>query len=362
MTLYALSKPGDVLYRELACPVVLMPAMAAPSEPDALIRQRIAEVVRGIRELRPRHDVYHAEDCLVASGLLEARAELGAGPVVRTLHHLESFASEYLRACQTRSILQSDQVACVSQVGQRDVAHAFGRHCPVIGNGVDVARFTRRRPGLERSLRERWGSSPDDPFVLSVGGVEPRKNSLISLFAMAEVLQENPRARWVIAGGSSIWEHEGYRRQFRAELARLPSDVRGRVVELGPVTEDELTSLYAASQVLLCASLQEGFGLCVLEAMASRSCVVVSRAEPFTEYLDESCASFVEPSSPVGIALAVSTLLRRDELRAARARAGLARAQRHSWPSVAQAHERLYEALEVPPFRRAAAREETIHA
>src|SRR6478735_4475808 len=70
VTLYALSKAGDRLYRELSCPVVYLPAARAPEQPDALIAQRIQEVVDGVRRLRPCHDVYHAEDCLVASGLL----------------------------------------------------------------------------------------------------------------------------------------------------------------------------------------------------------------------------------------------------------------------------------------------------
>src|SRR5258705_7220306 len=70
VTLYALSKAGDRLYRELSCPVVYLGAEMAPSDPDALIAQRVREIAAGISLARPRHDVYHAEDCLVASGLL----------------------------------------------------------------------------------------------------------------------------------------------------------------------------------------------------------------------------------------------------------------------------------------------------
>jgi glycosyltransferase involved in cell wall biosynthesis len=150
----------------------------------------------------------------------------------------------------------------------------------------------------------------------------------------------------VIAGGSSIWEHDAYRRQFAEELERLPEALRHRIVELGPVGEDELTALYRMSQVLLCASLQEGFGLCVLEALASGASAVVSRGEPFTEYLDDSCASFVEPASPTQIANAVGELLQQPALRAKRALEGLARARQYSWQRVALEHERLYAELD----------------
>ncbi len=361
VTLYALSKQGDRLFRDVRCPVVLFRAEAAPADPDALIRQRIAEVVQGLRSARPRHDVYHAEDCLVASGLLEVRRELCLSRVVRTLHHLEHYASPYLRACQTRSVLEADQVVCVSRVSQRDVLHALGRSCPIVGNGVDLARFLERRPELGRELRQRIGGAEGDPIVLSVGGVEPRKNSLIALFGLADVLERQPRARWVIAGGASIWEHDHYRAQFRRELGALPPSVRERVIELGPVGEDELTELYGMARVLLCASLQEGFGLCVLEALAAGCPVVVSRGEPFTEYLDESCGSFVSPESPTQIAGAVLELLECEALRAARRQAGLLRASRHSWASVAQQHEALY-AEPTTGIARALARQEQIHA
>src|SRR6188768_445334 len=176
VTLYALSKAGDLLYRDVACRVVYLTAGKAPTEPDALIRQRVGEVAAGLAELRPRHDVYHAEDCLVASGLLAKRAELKLKPLVRTLHHLEHFVSPYLRECQRRSILETDAVACVSQVSQRDVRRELGRDCPIIGNGVDVARFVPNLP-LEEQTQARFGLVAGERVVLSVGGVEPRKNS-----------------------------------------------------------------------------------------------------------------------------------------------------------------------------------------
>src|SRR6478752_6304974 len=307
VTLYALSKAGDRLYRELACPVVYLAAGPAPAEADALIAQRIHEVARGVAELAPRHDIFHAEDCLVASGLLSLRASLGAAPLVRTLHHLEHFESSYLRECQRRSILEADAVACVSRVSQRDVQRELGRACPIIGNGVDLRRFEPDEE-LRRWARAHFEVSSGDVVVLSVGGVEPRKNSLRSLEAMVKVLREHPTLCWLIAGGASIWEHDEYRAVFRQRLAALEPSLRARIVELGSVTERELSGLYQISQILLCPSLQEGFGLCVLEALAAGTAVVVSNAEPFTEYLTAETASFVDPESVACIADGVERL------------------------------------------------------
>jgi glycosyltransferase-like protein len=362
VTLYALSKAGDRLYRELSCRVVYLAAGKAPADPDSLIAQRVREISAGIARARPRHDVFHAEDCLVAGGLLASRAELGGAPLVRTLHHLEHFESPYLQDCQRRSITEAQAVACVSKVSQRDVERAFGRTCPIIGNAVDVARFAPN-PALDAQCRERFAIGAKDVVVLSVGGVEPRKNTLRALEAMIPVLVRNPDARWLIAGGASIWEHDAFRGAFFTRLAQLSANLRARIVVLGSVTEQELTGLYGVSQILLCASLQEGFGLCVLEAMAARSAVVVSDAEPFTEYLAKGAACFVDPESESSIGAAVEGLLHDRTLRSALAAAGVERAAKFSWDQVASDHERLYRGVLDQPRRPSASTyEERAHA
>jgi glycosyltransferase-like protein len=360
VTLYALSKAGDRLYRELECPVVYLRAAPAASEPAALISQRIREVASGVESTAPRHDLYHAEDCLVASGLLSARSALGFAPLVRTLHHFEHFESAYLRECQRRSILEADAVACVSRVSQRDVQRELGLICPIIGNGVDLARFAPDA-ALADWARTRFGVSHGDVVVLSVGGVEPRKNSLRALEAMVRVLRRHPALCWLIAGGASIWEHDEYRAEFRQRLAALEPSLRARICELGPVSERELRGLYECSQILLCPSLQEGFGLCVLEALAARTAVVVSNAAPFTEYLTPETACFVEPESALSIAEAVERLWCDAEHCRALTLSGAALVRSFSWENVALEHERLYRAL-LCGRSRVDAHEESIHA
>ena len=341
VTLYALSKAGDRLFRDLPCAVQYLRAEAAPSDPDQLIAQRIREVADGVRKLSPQHEVFHAEDCLVASGLLSL--ETRPRPIVRTLHHFEHFESSYLQECQRRSILEADAVACVSRVSQRDVRHELSRACPIIGNGVDFERFAGGN--LRSWAREHFGVREGELVVLSVGGVEPRKNTLRAFEAMSQLLRQRPTARWLIAGGSSIWEHDAYRRDVAARLSALEPSVRARVVELGAVTERELTGLYQIAAVLLCPSLQEGFGLCVLEAMAAGAAVVVSAREPFTEYLDESSAVFVDPERVESIFSAVDQLASAPARRAELGRKGQARARGFGWDHVAREHERLYQSL-----------------
>ena len=344
-TLYALSKAGDDFFRPVSCALRLIPAEPAPSEVDALIAQRIAEFRFGIRALAIGHDLCHAEDCLAANALVGARAELRGAALVRTVHHVERFESPYLAECQRRSVASVDLVLSVSQVTSREVRAAFGREAPVISNGVDLQRFAIRSPALDRAFRERLGVQAGDTVILSVGGVEARKNSLGALQAVALAFAREPRLRWVIAGGASIWEHEDYRREFARQLNELPAELRARITILGTVPEADLTLLYQLSDVLLCPSLQEGFGLCVLEALASKCAVVVPRGAPFDEYLDDRCASFVDPGSATQIAAALLRLLRDQPERQRSAENGYERVQRYSWDLVAERHLARYESL-----------------
>ncbi len=344
-TLYALSKPGDEFYRSLTCSLRLIPAAAAPQAMDALIAQRIAEFQRGIGVLAPRHAIVHAEDCLAANALIGARGSLLGARVVRTVHHVEAFESPYLTACQARSVSDADLVLSVSEATRRAVKAEFSREAPVISNGVEHERFATPLPVAEAALRAKLGIAREDRVVLSVGGVEERKNSLRALEAVALAFAREPRVRWIIAGGASIWEHESYRARFQARLAELPAALRARVHVLGTVSEDELTAAYRVSQVLLCPSLQEGFGLCVLEAMSAGAAVIVPRGEPFSEYLDERTARFVNPESETEIAAALARLLGDESMRNALAQHGRERARQYSWDRVAERHLSRYENL-----------------
>jgi glycosyltransferase-like protein len=342
--LYALSKQGDGFFRELAARLVLLPAGPAPAESDALIRQRIAEMAAGLREVGVRGAIYHSEDCLAANGLQAARHALRPALSVRTVHHVEHFESPYLAECQRKSVLGADRLLVVSRTTERDVLTEFGRRSQVISNGVALERFASRDLARERELRTRLGVGRGEVLLLSVGGVEPRKNSLAALEAVARLLESVPGLCWVIAGGSSIFDHSSYDDAFQRRLHELGPSLSARVKRLGTVDEAELTLLYQASDILFCPSIQEGFGLCVLEAMAAGTAVVVSDREPFTDWLPKAAARFVDPGNVPSLCAGLLALAADAAERGRLAREGRAVAERFTWGRVAQAHLVEYEA------------------
>jgi glycosyltransferase-like protein len=335
--LYALDKDRSGFYRDLSCELRLMPAGPAPDDPDRLIRQRVSEVEDYVRRQGLHHHVLHAQDCLVASGLLHAAPR---APLVRTVHHVDAFESPFLRACQARSIRLADACVSVSWSTHASVLAHFGLRTRVIENGVAPRRFVRQAPKLTQELLARHAIPEGAPLVLSVGGIEPRKNSLNMLHAFASFAEEQPEARWLIVGGASIWDHDDYTRTFHGYLASLPRAVQENVRVLGVLPEAELDALYRAANVLLHAAALEGWGLSILEAMASGTSVVVSQGLPFEEYLDPVCATFVDPNSVGAIASGLSRAYRRRSLVA---EAAIARARAFSWTNTATRHLELYE-------------------
>jgi glycosyltransferase involved in cell wall biosynthesis len=110
------------------------------------------------------------------------------------------------------------------------------------------------------------------------------------------------------------------------------------------VPDAEMPSLYRLADALVFASLREGFGLAVLEAMASGCPVIVSHIPPFTEYLSEDGVAWCNPLNPGSIARAMTSVLgaaTREKLVAN----GAAAVRRHDWVRTASAHVPVYDSM-----------------
>ena len=341
-TLYALDKDGRGFFRPLRAALCLVPAGPAPATTEALVRQRAHELADFLAHARPGHDVYHAQDCLTANGLVTAvdRGVPLSAPVMRTVHHLETFADPALARCQERSIRQVDVCFAVSETARRDVAEAFDIPCMIVGNGVDLARLRAAEPARVQSWRAHLGAR--GPLVLAVGGIEPRKNSRRLLGALARLRTRQPQAQLWFVGGATALDHGAYRAEFDGALASLDPELQDAVVQLGVLPDADLVALYRVAQVVASPSLQEGFGLVALEALGAGVPLLAADRPPFTEFLDAGCATLVDPTSEEAIARGLGEALAAPP---SQIDAGRRRAELHSWPRVAALHLSGYERI-----------------
>ncbi|KQP13655.1 MSMEG_0565 family glycosyltransferase [Pseudorhodoferax sp. Leaf267] len=349
VTVLAPATPGQAFFRPLRCASALVPVAAAAAAAAQgmveMVGNRIDAFTTHLAALLQREsfDVLHTHDP-IGGNALATLAERGlAQGFVRTVHHLETFAQPQLMAWQARGLRAARQVFCVSRLWQQTLAREHGVAADEVANGVDSARFSDIAQPQDAALAQRLGVHVGAPVVLAVGGIEARKNTLRLLQAFIALRAQRPGAQLVIAGGASLLDHAPYAREFHA-LARAAGLAHGPgqpVVITGPLADADMPALYRLADVVAMPSLNEGFGLVVLEALASGVPVAVSRIAPFTEYLLDGDCSWADPFDPASIAHALSHAIdRRSPRRIASAAARLG--ARFSWAVSAARHSLLY--------------------
>jgi glycosyltransferase-like protein len=337
-TLHAPDASGAGFFRRTDCEAVAFPVTPAPRQTHAMVEQRIADYVAWFqRPENRRFDVYHAHDGISGNALATLKREGLIHGFCRTVHHVDDFVDPRLARRQERSIREADALMVVSEEGRRRLAEGFGLSARTGGNGVDTRKFTPTRDASDVALRDRLRLG-GGPMLLGVGGVEPRKNTIRILQAFSQLAETLPEARLVIAGGVTLLDHSDYVEAFARVLAM--TEARARVAVIGPVADADMAALYRIADALVFASVKEGFGLCVLEALASGTPVVISRIAPFVDYLGKEEAFWCDPYDPASIARAARAASREDF-----SRLGPRIAARFSWRAVAERHIEPYEKL-----------------
>jgi glycosyltransferase-like protein len=341
VTIHAPDPTGQGFFRRTAARHVSIPAAPAPASLPAMMVQRIAEISGYIRVAGKSFDIHHAQDTINANALLAGIESGQLRAFVRTVHHVDSYADPTLLAWQSRGIRGAARCFCVSAVWQEFLAREHALHADIVQNGVSLTRFTPHPVPRDQSLRAELGLGAG-PIYLAIGGIEGRKNTINILRAFQLCLQAHPAAQLIIAGGASLLDHSTYQATFHAELA--PMGIADHVFLTGPMPDDDMPSLYRIADALVFPSVKEGFGLVVLEALASETPVIVSRIPPFTEYLSDFTCSFADPQSPPSIAAAMQRALtaaaRRDAIQARNKIL-----PEMSWEISAARHASLYESL-----------------
>ncbi|HJZ62269.1 MAG TPA: MSMEG_0565 family glycosyltransferase [Miltoncostaeaceae bacterium] len=352
--LWTLSVDGARLFREPRVATRLVPVERRQDEDVEARILRYADALAEALAHEGPADVDHAEDCLSARSLLALRAQGSIPSVVRTVHHVDAFTSPVLEECQRASIADVDHRLCVSRYWADRLAAEFGVGARVIHNGVDAGRFAAC-PLDRAAAGDRFGWGPR-PVVLAVGGIEPRKGSrpLIEAFARARG-RLGDGAMLAIAGGETLFDYREYREGWWEDVARLGLDVHegsgdvpagADVTIVGTVPDADMPALYRAADVLAFPSTREGFGLVVLEALASGLPAVVSDLPVLREHLtDGRDCLMAAPGDAVALAEAIVVAARDGAVRERIQAGGHATAERFTWSACAAAHEAFYEEL-----------------
>jgi glycosyltransferase involved in cell wall biosynthesis len=221
-----------------------------------------------------------------------------------------------------RSVRRAARVLAVSEWTKRDLVEYYGvpeDKVVVTPNGVDpiFAPIGARANGA--------------PYALFVGALQPRKDPLAALEALALVPDD---LRLVLVGPD-----KGSGDEVRRTATRL--GLNGRVKFAGHVEKSRLAELYRGATCLVFPSRYEGFGLPVVEAMASGTPVVAAAGGSVPEVAGDA-AVLVEPGNAVALAGGIErALVDRERL----VRAGLERAKQYRWAETARRTVAVYREL-----------------
>jgi glycosyltransferase involved in cell wall biosynthesis len=202
-----------------------------------------------------------------------------------------------------------------------------------IPNGVNLEEFDV--PYSKEECRLRLGLSKDARVVLFMGSLSPQKAPDVLVKAVPAIVTSVPTAILLVVGS-------GVMRQKLEQLAR-ELDI-SRSVRFAGVAEYSSRSLYyKASDVLVLPSIEETFGIVLLEASASGLPMVVSDLPTFKWIIKDGFNGFVVAKGSEGdLARAVIRLLIEDELRSRMGQNARGQVGKYSWAAIAQDTERLY--------------------
>jgi glycosyltransferase-like protein len=316
---WSLARGGDNGFFRPVDPAVTLRLVEFADVEGETVGERILRsiAVLGKAFTPARYDIVHAQDCISANAVQRC---------IRTIHHLDSFSTPELIACHERAIRHPYAHLCVSAAVAEEVRAGWGIVPTVIGNGIDAARFAAAATAETERRRATWTEQLGD-YVLSVGGIEPRKGTDDLVLAMARVQAVRPDLGLVVGGGETLFDY----RDYRDRVLGLAAEHNVRLQVLGPVEHDRLPALMAAATVFAFPSRKEGFGLAAMEAMAAGVPVVMRDLPVLREVFGDAARFATEPATMAEQLLAAAG----DD---SRQRAGQALAAAHRWSDVAEQH------------------------
>ncbi|MFH1776753.1 MAG: glycosyltransferase family 1 protein [Candidatus Omnitrophota bacterium] len=282
--------------------------------------------------LRDKIDVFWGTSSIVPVGL--PRSIKVALTIYDLVVHFYSYTMENINYLVTKSffsksVLRADKIIAISHTTANDLENFYpgiSDKSSVAYIGVDNGLFrVRNRTECLSRVCHKYSLKPD--FMLFVGTIEPRKN-LISLIRAFKILKSKYAVphQLVIAGGTG-WKQSS----ILKEISAKKEDVRF----INYVPELDLAELYSSAGLFVMPSLYEGFGMPVVEAMASGTAVAISDIPIFREVAADA-ALFFDPRNPEDIAEKMHTLISNAGLRNSLAGKGIQRVQAFSWKESAK--------------------------
>jgi glycosyltransferase involved in cell wall biosynthesis len=266
-----------------------------------------------------------------ATGPLSLTRQVVSIHDIAALEHPEFFSIEFARLYAGLIPPLARRVQHIITVSQFSKQRIMGRlgipaeKISVVPNGIS-ASFRLHDAGACAAATQHLGL-PSQSYILAQATTDPRKNFARIHEAWSAVANSLPADLWLVAAGNTGRKHV-FSQGKRASCGP-------RMFELGFVAEEYFPALTAGALAFVYPSFYEGFGLPILEAMASGTPVIASNTTAIPE-ISGGAAILVSPHSAEDLAAAICDVVTSPGLRLQLREAGLRNVQRYSWDRAAQ--------------------------
>ena len=277
--------------------------------------------------MRDRVDVFHGTVNSLPRGIRAARAvTVHDLAFLRYPDQVTGKRYRYLKWMVESSIQRAEVVLTPSEATRADVIDSFA-----IGPERVVATPLGVDKGFRPASREsivavRSQYRLERPYILTVGTLEPRKNLPMLLRAFAAMKGEIPHD--LVLAGPAGWLMDDIERTIVA------AGIDDRVRRIGFAEDQALVALYSGADLVAIPSLYEGFGLPVIEAMATGAPVLTSNVSSMPEVAG-GAALLIDPTDLESIIEGIRSVLGSEELRARMRSDGPLRAAEFTWQRTA---------------------------
>ena len=280
---------------------------------------------------RPKADLYHFMGYIVPYSI--------KGKVILTVYDLvvelfpetmEEKNRELLRKEMQRSIKRADHIITISNSAKAELINVLGvnaENIDIISPGVDYDVFNARINDEMKSKTKQKYDLPDE-YILYLGTLEPRKNISSLIKAFIKLKKEKKISEKLVIAGKKGWNYENiykiiYENNFKDEI-----------IFTGYVDESDKPAIYQLSKLFVFPSLYEGFGIPVLESMASGVPVIVSNTSSLPEVVGDA-GILVDPQKVEDIEAAIYKVLTNEKLRTELIEKGLEQSKKFTWETSA---------------------------
>ncbi|OAV71550.1 D-inositol-3-phosphate glycosyltransferase [Bacteroidales bacterium Barb4] len=223
----------------------------------------------------------------------------------------------------------ADKIIAVSEATKKDIVEIWGiekEKIEVIYHGSSLSPQLAKQPATPLP----------DSFLLYVGSRNGHKNFTRFIHATAPLLKGNSTLYLVCAGGRAFSHEES--------LLIKELGIERKVIACPNITDSELACLYCKAKAFVFPSLNEGFGIPVLEAWACKTPVILSDNPCFKEVAAEAGYYFA-PDSQESIREAVGKVLSDQSLQTDLIKKGTSRLRLFSWEKTVSQTDKLYQSL-----------------